>query len=129
MSTVAPPRPASAPVPPAQNLPTSEELSAGLNEQQREAFLHSQGAALVLAGAGSGKTTVLLKRIARLIAEGVPPSRILVTTFTRRAAEEMNDRIANLLGPETIEGIWIGTFHGHCLRILKKEWADLFGKE
>lgn len=129
MSTVAPPRPASASGSPAQSLPTAEDLSAGLNDQQREAFLHTKGAALVLAGAGSGKTTVLLKRIARLISEGVPPSRILVTTFTRRAAEEMNDRISNLLGPEAIDGIWIGTFHGHCLRILKKEWAELFGKD
>jgi DNA helicase-2/ATP-dependent DNA helicase PcrA len=120
-ATLAPPLP--------RSLPTQEELSEGLNPQQYEAFAHTQGAALVLAGAGSGKTTVLLRRIARLIAEGTPSERILVTTFTRRAAEEMADRLGNLLGAEAIEGIWIGTFHSHCLRILKKEWADLYGKE
>ncbi|GAB4464671.1 MAG: 3'-5' exonuclease [Armatimonadaceae bacterium] len=110
-------------------LPDPAVLAEGLNESQREAFLHTKGAGLVLAGAGSGKTTVLLRRIARLISEGVPPERILVTTFTRRAADEMGDRLQNLLGEKAIEGIWIGTFHGHCLRILKKEWADLLGKE
>ena len=113
----------------ALELPDAETLAEGLNAQQREAFFHTNGAALVLAGAGSGKTTVLLRRIARLISEGVPPARILVTTFTRRAADEMRDRLDILLGVEATEGLWIGTFHGHCLRILKKEYADLFGKE
>jgi DNA helicase-2/ATP-dependent DNA helicase PcrA len=116
---------AAAPTPKVVDLP---DLAAGLNEQQREAFDHTRGAALVLAGAGSGKTTVLLRRIARLISEGVPPARILVTTFTRRAADEMSDRLAALLGEEATEGLWIGTFHSHCLRILKKEFADLYGK-
>jgi DNA helicase-2/ATP-dependent DNA helicase PcrA len=110
-------------------LPDAEALAEGLNSHQREAFLHTQGAALALAGAGSGKTTVLLRRIARLISEGVAPARILVTTFTRRAADEMSDRLHVLLGEEATEGIWIGTFHGHSLRILKKEFADLYGKE
>ena len=107
----------------------ADSLAEGLNEEQRRAFLHDTGAALVLAGAGSGKTTVLLRRIARLIAEGMPPARIFVATFTKRAAEEMTDRLARLLGPEAIEGIWIGTFHSHCLRILKIETARLLGKE
>lgn len=106
-----------------------ETLYAGLNREQREAFDHTDGAALVLAGAGSGKTTVLTRRIARLIADGVAPSRILVTTFTKRAAQEMAHRLGLLLGEKNIEGLWIGTFHAHCLRILKKEWAELFGKE
>ncbi|WP_309716867.1 ATP-dependent helicase [Armatimonas sp.] len=105
------------------------DLAAGLNEQQLQAFLHTQGAALVLAGAGSGKTTVLIRRIARLIAEGVTPEKILVATFTRRAADDMAERLAKLLGEEAIAGLWIGTFHSHCLRILKKEWAERFGKE
>ncbi|MDX1931664.1 MAG: ATP-dependent helicase [Capsulimonadales bacterium] len=105
------------------------DLAAGLNPRQTEAFLHTGGAALVLAGAGSGKTTVLLRRVARLLAEGVAPSRILVTTFTKRAAQEMEDRLVALLGEDAVEGLWIGTFHSHCLRILKKEWAELFGKE
>ncbi len=116
---------ATAPAPP---IPTSD-LTAGLNAQQLEAFSHTKGAALVLAGAGSGKTTVLLRRVARLIADGTNPGRILVTTFTKRAAQEMEDRLTVLLGAEAIAGIWIGTFHAHCLRILKKEWAELYGKE
>jgi DNA helicase-2/ATP-dependent DNA helicase PcrA len=105
------------------------DLADGLNAQQREAFAHTNGAALVLAGAGSGKTTVLLRRIARLLSEGVPAERILVTTFTRRAAEEMSDRLTALMSEEAIKGLWIGTFHSHCLRILKKEWAERFGKD
>ena len=104
-------------------------MARGLNSAQREAFDHTNGAALVLAGAGSGKTTVLLRRIARLISEGVPPTRILVTTFTKRAADEMGDRLRVLLGEEATSGMWIGTFHSHCLRILKKEWAEKYGKE
>ena len=105
------------------------DLSAGLNEQQLKAFRHTDGAALVLAGAGSGKTTVLLRRIARLIQEGVPAERILVTTFTKRASEEMGDRLIKILGETATEGMWLGTFHSHCLRILKKEWAELYGKD
>lgn len=107
----------------------SSDLSAGLNEQQREAFAHTDGAALVLAGAGSGKTTVLLRRIARLLGNGVSAERILVTTFTKRAAQEMGDRLTALVGEAAVEGLWIGTFHAHCLRILKKEWAELWGKD
>ena len=114
--------PANAPV----ELP---DLAAGLNAQQFEAFSHTDGAALVLAGAGSGKTTVLLRRIARLLNEGVPAERVFVTTFTKRAAQEMSDRLVALVGEEITKGLWIGTFHAHCLRILKKEWADLYGKE
>jgi DNA helicase-2/ATP-dependent DNA helicase PcrA len=59
----------------------------------------------------------------------VPAERVFVTTFTRRAADEMSDRLTALLGETAIKGLWIGTFHAHCLRILKKEWADLYGKE
>src|SRR5687768_256504 len=110
-------------------LPEAPGLGDGLNEQQHEAFSHTEGAALVLAGAGSGKTTVLLRRIARLLSEGVPAERILVTTFTRRAAEEMGERLKLLAGEEATDGLWIGAFHSHCLRILKKEWAELYGKE
>ncbi len=110
-------------------MPDAEMLSAGLNAAQHEAFAHTSGAALVLAGAGSGKTTVLTRRVARLLSEGVPSARILVTTFTKRAAQEMGDRLAKLVGEENCAGIWIGTFHAHCLRILKREWAERFGKE
>ena len=120
------PSPAPEPAPP---IPGTDALAEGLNPDQQTAFRVDQGAALVLAGAGSGKTTVLLRRIARLIASGVPPARILVATFTKRAAEEMHDRLAKLLGEGAIEGIWIGTFHAHCLRILKIEIARLHGKD
>lgn len=109
-------------------LPT---LEANLNPQQRAAFFHQTGPALVLAGAGSGKTTVLTRRVARLLAEGVPAQKIFVATFTKKAADEMKARLAALLGAEgeaLVETLWIGTFHGHCLRMLKAEWTHLYGK-
>jgi len=107
------------------------KLEAGLNEQQLQAFSHQNGPALVLAGAGSGKTTVLTRRIARLLIQGVDPQRLFVATFTKKAAEEMSSRLAALLGEggaAIVEKMWIGTFHSHCLRILKHEWAHLYGK-
>ena len=107
------------------------KLEVGLNGQQRQAFFHDDGPALVLAGAGSGKTTVLTRRIARLLAKGVEPGRLFVATFTKKAADEMGLRLAALLGDggdAIVEKMWIGTFHSHCLRILKHEWAHLYGK-
>jgi DNA helicase-2/ATP-dependent DNA helicase PcrA len=107
------------------------KLEAGLNEQQLQAFRHDDGPALVLAGAGSGKTTVLTRRIARLVAKGIDPTRLFVATFTKKAADEMALRLAALLGDggeAIVEKLWIGTFHAHCLRILKHEWAHLYGK-
>ena len=106
-------------------------LEAGLNKDQLRALHHADGPALVLAGAGSGKTTVLTRRIARLLAEGARADKIFVATFTKKAAEEMTTRLCSLLGaagPAITEKLWIGTFHAHCLRILKTEWAHRYGK-
>ncbi|MEZ4414205.1 MAG: UvrD-helicase domain-containing protein [Gemmatimonadota bacterium] len=92
----------------------------GLNPPQREATEHFEGPILVLAGAGSGKTRVLTTRISHLVAHhGVPPDRILAVTFTNKAAGEMRERVAHLLGAEP-SGMWIGTFHALGARMLRR---------
>ncbi|HPV99458.1 MAG TPA: UvrD-helicase domain-containing protein [Oscillospiraceae bacterium] len=102
------------------------ELDYGkLNDMQREAVLHKDGPLLILAGAGSGKTTVLIDRVARLIESGVRPWNILAITFTNKAAGELRDRLAAKLGPEAAE-VFASTFHSMCVRILRRD-ADKIG--
>ena len=95
-----------------------------LNASQRDAVGASSGNLLILAGAGSGKTRVLVHRIAWYIATGeASPQSILAVTFTNKAAAEMRSRIENLLGQST-RGMWVGTFHGLCHRLLRAHWQD-----
>jgi DNA helicase-2/ATP-dependent DNA helicase PcrA len=101
-------------------------LLSGLNPQQREAVLYRGQALLIVAGAGSGKTSVLTRRIASLLENREAwPSQILAITFTNKAAAEMRERVGALVG-QASEGMWISTFHSACVRILRRE-AENFG--
>lgn len=93
----------------------------GLNDRQRQAVLHTDGPLLLLAGAGSGKTRVVTHKIAYLIEEkGVFPGNILAITFTNKAANEMKERVADLLSAN-VDGMWMGTFHSICVRMLRRD--------
>ncbi|MFS2242794.1 ATP-dependent helicase [Microbacterium sp. OR16] len=103
-----------------------DELLAGLNPQQLEAVTHRGSALLIVAGAGSGKTSVLTRRIALLLRQREAwPSQILAITFTNKAAAEMRERVSGLVG-DVARGMWISTFHSACVRILRRE-AEQFG--
>lgn len=103
-----------------------QDFLNSLNDQQREAVLYTDGPELVIAGAGSGKTRVLTYKIAHLLQMGYPPYRLLALTFTNKAANEMKERIAALVGTETAQRLWAGTFHSIFSRILRAN-ADRLG--
>ena len=96
-------------------------LLQGLNEAQQEAVIQPYGPMLVLAGAGSGKTKVLTTRILNLIQNGVSPYEILAVTFTNKAAGEMKERLAKVLGDDLVRKLWVGTFHSICVKILRQD--------
>jgi len=93
-----------------------DELLKGMTAAQQEAVQHMEGPLLILAGPGSGKTRVITHRVAHLISQGVRPHEILAITFTNKAAGEMRNRVANILGPS---GVWISTFHSLGVRLLR----------
>jgi len=98
------------------------DILQGLNPQQRDAVTHINGPILVLAGAGSGKTRVIIYRIAHLLSQGISPKHILAVTFTNKAAAEMKKRIEQFNETMDINGLWINTFHSASLRILRAHY-------
>ena len=96
-----------------------------LNKEQLEAVVHTQGAVMVIAGAGSGKTRVLTYRIANLLSKGVDPFNILALTFTNKAAREMKERVIKLIGDGDARNVWMGTFHSVFAKILRIEGQHL----
>src|SRR5580693_1056011 len=99
------------------DLSLDDPLLASLTHAQREAVQHVDGPLLILAGPGSGKTRVVTRRIAHLLAQGIPARQILALTFTNKAADEMRSRVEELApGQRT----WMGTFHRFCARLLRE---------
>jgi DNA helicase II / ATP-dependent DNA helicase PcrA len=108
--------------------PQTAALLDGLNPQQRRAVLHAGSPLLIVAGAGSGKTAVLTRRIAYLLAaRDVGPGQVLAITFTNKAAAEMRERVVQLVGPRTVPSMWVATFHSTCVRILRNQASLLPG--
>ena len=97
------------------------EYLKNLNEKQKEAVLSLDGPLLIVAGAGSGKTKVLISRIAHIIEKkNAYPNQILAVTFTNKAAKEMQNRVSKILGSTAVGLSWLGTFHSICAKLLRK---------
>ncbi len=106
----------------------ADQLLDGLNPQQRQAVVHEGSPLLIVAGAGSGKTAVLTRRIAYLIAaRGVGVGQVLAITFTNKAAAEMRERVVRLIGARTGPAMWVSTFHSTCVRILRNQASLIQG--
>src|SRR5712671_4156536 len=106
-----------------------EALARELNAAQLDAVVYPAAPLLVVAGAGSGKTRVITYRLARLVATGADPRRILAVTFTNKAAGELRERVGRLLGPRMglgTAGLWVGTFHATAARLLR-QWGQQVG--
>ncbi|MFZ1178947.1 MAG: DNA helicase PcrA [Mycobacterium sp.] len=111
----------------AKPAPEADQLLAGLNPQQRQAVVHEGSPLLIVAGAGSGKTAVLTRRIAYLIAaRGVGVGQVLAITFTNKAAAEMRERVVRLVGNRA-RAMWVSTFHSTCVRILRNQASLIEG--
>ncbi len=112
-----------------QHPPQSDPFLEGLTPAQQRATRHEEGPLLVLAGPGSGKTRVITRRIARLVAIGVPAWQILAVTFTNKAAGEMRARVGSILGEDPAKrGLTVATFHSLCVRLLRR-WSELAASE